>query len=277
MEAEISSIKARELFEEIEPGLRGIARRYGVVDPAGEARSWYARFIDILDAFNSGRLSREIHLPDGSVEVITGPSTSLQNEGFIKSLKPYLKKSFKNDLIKSFNREKIYQKVQDLDATKQPLHNHVIATEEQVIKLSDLLSIIESDCKRKSKSLNTARDYINHLFLKAIHEFHSNMFSEYGDIPIVRDLKAQDSRDFFIFDIREGRTESIGKILAESIEEIQIRSVQLVSRKLLSKEKGYFTLNRKISRYFNDALGGMPNRLKRLKLGSRDENGDFDI
>jgi len=44
-----------------------------------------------------------------------------------------------------------------------------------------------------------------------------------------------------------------------------IRSVVLISKKLLDEDKGYYALNRKISRYFNDEQGGMAGRLKRLK------------
>jgi hypothetical protein len=272
---------SQEIFGEIEQSLTGIAAKLGVSDPAGEARSWYARFIDILAGFNSGKLTREIHREDGTVESMPEQPSEEQRVAFRRSIKAYLKTAFKHDLIQAYNKRKRFLQVDDLDRAMQgnssPVKNHIIVTEEQVIKLSDLIATIDADYKRRKKSTAVARDYLNSLFLLSILKFYKKFIRTYGDQPIVRDLNAKDAREFFIFDIREGRTEAISKILTELVATEGIRSVTLCSRKLLSEENGYFNLNRKISRYFNDALGGMPNRLKRLRLGQPDESGDFDL
>ena len=285
MTAEISTNSAQTLFAELEPSLAGIAAKLRVSDPAGEARSWYARFTDIVSAFNAGKLQREIHRDDGTVETVPDNPTEEQNEAFKKSLKSYLKTAFKHDLIQAFNKRKRFVQIDDhLDrrhgepqsVASQPTAQ-VYLSEAEIIRLSDLINLIESDCKRKKKSVSVARDQVNYLFLLATHKFYKQFIKEYGDMPIVRDLHAQDARDFFIFDIREGRTVAIGQQLQGLIDHEPVRAVQLCCRKLLSPDKGYFTLNRKISRYFNSTLGGMAYRLKKLRLGHPDSDGDFDI
>lgn len=278
----MSTEYANELFVELEPPLIGMAAKLGVQDPAGEARSWYARFTDIISAFNSGTLRREIHREDGTVEDMPEHPTQEQITAFEKSLKSYLKTAFKHDLIQAFNRQKkIYSPISDDGQVGfkilQPPRHETCLSEEEIIRLSDLISLIELDCRRKKKSVSVARDQINYLFILATIKFYKQLLKDYGDMPIVRDLRAKDSRSFFVFDIREGRTEAIGDYLRELIDNESLRAVKLCSKKLLSSDKGYSTLNRKISRYFNNALGGMPYRLKKLRFGEPDSDGDFDI
>jgi hypothetical protein len=281
MTAEISTDSAQMLFSELEPSLTGIAAKLGVSDPAGEARSWYARFADIVSAFNLGKLQREIHRDDGTVEVLPESPTLEQNEAFQKSLKSYLKTAFKHDLIQAFNKRKRFVQIEDpdqeLSKASYPTPHSLLISEEEIIRLSDLVGLLEADCNRKRRNVSVARDQVNYLFILATLKFYKQLLHDYGDMPIVRDLHAKDARDFFIFDIREGRTEAIGQILRDLVAQEPARAVQLCSKKLLSPEKGYFTLNRKISRYFNNVLGGMPLRLKKLRLGQADIDGEFDI
>jgi hypothetical protein len=281
MDGEISSESAQAIFKEIEPSLAGIAAKMGISDPAGEARSWYARFCDILSGFNSGKLAKEIHRDDGTIESVPERPTEEQSIDFVKSLKSYLRTAFKHDLIQAYNKRKRFVQVDNPEQAMQrgvsPVQTHVLASEEEIIKLSDLIGLIESDCKRKKRSVTVARDQLNYLFLLSTLKFYKQFMRDYGDMPIVRDLAAKDAREFFVFDIREGRTEAIGKILEGLISKESVKAVKLSSRELLSPDKGYFTLNRKISRYFNNAMGGMPHRLKKLRFGPPDKDGDFDL
>lgn len=278
MTTEISGEASIVLFAEIEPSLTGIAAKLGVPDPAGEARSWYARFIDIVSAFNTGRLHREIHRDDGTIEEMPSNPSEEQILAFKKSLKAYLKTAFKHDLIQAFNKRKRF--VQFEEEAQAPPENPgrpTTLTHEEIIRLSDLIALIQGDAQRKRRSATLARDRINYLFLLATLKFYKKMLHDFGDIPIVRDLHAKDSRDFFIFDVREGRTEAIGIILQDLIDKESAKAVKLCSRKLLNPDKGYLTLNRKISRYFNDSLGGMPFRLKKARLGHTDDNEELDL
>ena len=272
---------AQALFSEIEPSLTGIAAKLGVSDPAGEARSWYARFADILAAFETGRLTREIYYDDGRIETFPENPSQEQIAAFRKSIKSYMKTSFKNDLIQAFNKRRVFVQIEDKEGQSLPagfqLQTHIHSSVEEIIRLSDLIKIIESDCRRKKRSASVARDHVNYLFLLSLLKFYRRFMKSYGVMPIVRNLNAKDARDFFVFDIRDGRTEAVGVILQDLVSKESVKTVALCSRKLLSPEKGYFTLNRKISRYFNNVLGGMPVRLKKLRFGLVEENGDIDL
>jgi hypothetical protein len=258
-----------ELFIELEPALAGIAAKLGTADPAGEARSWYARFSEIIQAFNSGRLHGEIHRDDGTIEQLSDHPTKEQVAAFKKSLKAYLKTSFKNDLRQAYKiRSRHASLSSDLEQSsiEKTLHHDHNLSEEEVIRLSDLVLLIKRDVERQRRTATAARDHANLLFLVAMLDFHMQLIADYGDMPIVRDLSACDPREFFVYDIREGRTAAISKRLKELLESEPAKAVHLCSKKLLSPDKGYFTLNRKISRYFNDNLGGMPLRLKKIRL-----------
>lgn len=263
--------KSAELFKLVEPQLTAIARKYGVEDPAGEARSWYARFIDIIKSFDDGRYEKRMLDEEGKSVPLPAEPSERELQAFYKSLLSYLKQSFRNDLIQGYNRQKKLQLIDDyedkrFDGSQQQRSVQVGAYDSgDIICLDDLLKIVNADVRRKERNAAVARDRLNFLFLKSVSIFYTQMFHEYGNVPIVRDINAVDARDFFIFDIREGRTEAIGKILGDLISQETIRAVVLSSKKLLSPESGYYALNRKISRYFNDMSGGMPARLKKAK------------
>lgn len=273
MQPIISENDSKEIFAKIEPALAAIAKTFSVSDARGEVQSWYPRFTSIVEGFNSGRLERRIRI---GKELITLTETPTEAEiaAFHKACIPYIKKSFKNDFLHAKIKNDKYSLFGNVDAeliqhSKEHITRYLNVenshTEEEVIYLSDLIDIIVADCKRKKKGTSLARDRINYLFIKSLLKYHRDLLAKLGNFPIVRDINALDSREFFVYDIRDGRTEAVRDILTDYISKEVNRNVILASQKLLSSNSGYFTLNRKISRYLNDFCGGMPYRLRRLK------------
>lgn len=264
--------RKEEIFGVAEPQLVAIARRFNLHDPEGEARSWFFRFQKILQGFDEGRYDKR-YKDDANVEhPFPENPTEEQQRLFQRSLVAYLKKAFKNDLKAQYRKQKRIHLVSDYEADVAPdpeavqeSINALAHSSDDVICLEDMLSIMRDDAAREERLATVARDRLNVLFLKAICAFYEKMYEKYGNFSIVRDLNAKDSRDFFIYDIREGRTEGIRQELEALIEEEPVRAVVLQSRKLLAPGSGYYALNRKISRYFNDEHDGMPNRLRKAK------------
>ena len=264
--------RKEEIFGVAEPHLAVIARRFNLHDPQGEAKSWFFRFQKIIQGFDEGRYEKRYKDAAGNVHELPEDPSEEQVAFFYRSLVAYLKTAFRNDLRADYRKKKRVHLVSDYEtdvkpstASVQESLNTMIHSSSDVIGLKDMLSILEEDVVREGRLATVARDRLNVLFLKAVSIFYKKMFEQYGDFSIVRDLNAKDSRDFFIYDIREGRTESIGAELSTLLKDEPLRAVVLQSTKLLKEGSGYYALNRKISRYFNDEHGGMAARLKKAK------------
>lgn len=262
-----------EIFGVAEPHLVGIARRFNLHDPEGEARSWFFRFQKILQGFDEGRYEKRYKDDDGTVHLYPEEGATAQQTAWLyRSVVAYLKTAFKNDLRAQYRKQKRIHLVSDYEADVAPdaeavqgSINALAHSTDEVICLEDMLRIVRDDASREERLATVARDRLNVLFLKAVCTFYEKMYERYGSFSIVRDLNAKDSRDFFIYDIREGRTEGIRQELEALIKEEPVRAVVLQSKKLLAPGSGYYALNRKISRYFNDEHDGMPNRLRKAK------------
>jgi len=261
-----------EIFRVAESHLVSTARRFNLHDPEGEARSWFFRFQNILQGFDDGRYKKRYKTDDGNSHDLPEEPTEEQMGLFYRSLVAYLKTSFKNDLKAQYRKQKRLHLISDYETEIAPdaeavqgSINALAHSKDDVICLHDLLSIMKDDLAREDRLATVARDRLNVLFLKAVCTFYDKMLQSYGNFSIVRDLNAKDSRDFFVYDIREGRTEGIRQELDLLIQDEPIRAVVLQSKKLLAPNSGYYALNRKISRYFNDEHDGMPNRLRRIK------------
>jgi len=264
--------RKEEIFGVAEPSLVSIARRFNLHDPHGEAKSWFFRFQKILEGFDEGRYEKRYKASNGSVHELPEVPTDEQIKLFYRSLIAYLKQSFKNDLKAQYRKQKRIHLISDYESDVKPdpaaVQESISAlahSASDVIGLEDMLKVIREDVVKEDRLATVARDRLNVLFLKAVYSFYERMFEQYGNFSIVRDLHAKDARDFFIYDIREGRTGGIGKELSLLLKKEPVRAVVLQSRKLLLPGSGYYALNRKISRYFNDEHDGMPSRLRKAK------------
>lgn len=260
---------AIDIFKDVEPGLIAIGKSFNLHDPEGEAKSWYPKYLSILHRFDSGHFYKQ-YLNNSTKQLVPDAPTQEIECLFLKSLGRYIKVAYRNDLSAEYNKERRKSEI-STNAAQQGCPDAEYTTilssydTAEIISLKDLIHIISIDLNRAIRNASIAREELNRCFIQALLEYYNSLYEMFGDFSIIRDYFAIDSKDFFIYDIREGRTEGVRANLVKLIEDLNIISVSLMGNKFLSKPDGYIVLNKKISRYFNEYLGGMPNRLKELK------------
>lgn len=261
--------RSKEIFEKLEPELMIIARKYQITDPAGEARSWYMKFMEILKKFDNGQLVKYYQDTTGKQQALPIEPNAKEQKAFERSLSAYLKTSFRHDIFESYRRDVKQKKcqVEMANILSSPTASASFVCDE-IITLDDIIDIIAFDLKRATSTASVARDDVNRIFLQSTLNYHLELKSKYGNFPIVRDISAINPGEFFVYDLREGRTEGIRIAIAELLKTEKNRMVILTYTKI-AEGKGYHALNRKISRYFNDHLKGMPERLRDMKNKKR--------
>jgi len=244
--------KAEELFGAIEPHLRKKALKHRVQDPQGEALSFYAKYIEIIRGIDEGRyLGWASDMKEG---IARGETPGL----FIA----YMVKSFANELLAQNRRDShkappTVLPTVHVDLNPEDAYHDAM----QHPKISDLVELVETELHRSKKNITTVREKVNVLFLKAMVSYFAVLDAELGNTPIVRNYKANKSKDFFIIEVRESHFRT--KFLVEKISELITLEdnprVIKVSKRLLGTEDDRSALNQRISRYYSK----LPARLRR--------------
>ncbi len=258
----ISEELKRELFDKIQPSLIAIGYKFKDSDPKGSALSWWSRYHEIIEMYNSSPDMHKIRLKDGTEHRISEIDESNKAD-WMRSMSAYLSTAYKNNYIAAIAKNKISTKNdKDWYAPLSSTASTHVSAEEQIL-LSDLIAIIAKDAARKASLATTYTEIISALILEGLLTYYKGMVQKYGNVNIVRDYHASTPRYFFISDISESRAQEVGAYIAPKAAEYG--KVVEAKIKSLCSESSLENIKRRIDYYLLDFNGGIIQRLKKRK------------
>ncbi len=267
MEPLISEALKKEIFEKIQPRLINLGYKFKEADPKGSALSWWARYHAIVEQYNS---SPDMHLifdRQAGTQIQISSIDDTNKDMWTKSFCAYLRKAYKNDLLKDHSRNNLTLEcenhiiVEEQPANPLLLNQHF--SEEETVSINDLLSIIKLDSSRAKAIATTYTTILNSILLQSLVEYYSEMLKKFGNINIVKNYASSTSKDFFISDISDDRTNDVAQLMLAKATSFG----KLVQAKILKmvSEPGKTTIKKRINGYFGSYKGGLVARLKKRK------------
>lgn len=257
-----------ELYSELKPALVATAYKYKVPNPDEFADGWLSRAYLIIDKFDKGHLEKKVYLESEGKNVLVDYDPKVhKNQELDKSLKAYLKRSFINDVIKQYHKEKKktnFQKnyVDSFGSIETGGYSTIDSfLHYDSVFIDDVIGLLEVDIKRLESNTTSVLDKVTQAFLKAMHTYCLDMQSEYGNFVVVKDVDISDNKRFFSENFRADLEHGVRAKLCETIlKEKNPVLIKKLSYLIDPKKRG--TLQKRLFRYLFEYHNGYPKRLR---------------
>lgn len=255
------------VYDDIKPSLLRTAYNYNVPNPEQFVDEWFTSAYMIVRKMDLGDLDTKVikENSDGTdYDLVDYDKNKHTLKEVLKSTKAYLRKSFRNDLIKNYkSRKKFQDYVQNAKAGVIQASSSLDGIMETTpVYLEDFLELLELDLKRLSSDSESAINAkVNYLFIYSMAKYCKSVFDELGNIAVVSDIEEQENKKFFIREFKSdleagARLHLANFVLQETNPVVVARLASLVN----PDKKG--TIQKKMTRYLFEYHNGFPKRLR---------------
>lgn len=260
-----------EIYADLDVSLRGIARKLNTPHPKQSVDEWFSRAYEIALKFDRKELTAKVRLEE-SEELSNYDTSRHTTEQLEHDFKRYLRQAFSNDLHRAYALGKRIVSESDIAAAgmyiekmaaRAPAAQPLPIFRYDVIKLSQLVRLLEDDLSRLSQDRRSMPDAIYHAFIQAFLNYCRGLLQlpEWQEVAVIPDPDETDSKLYFNPDFRVELENNVRRELCRII--ISEKNPILVHRlHVLADSSGPAALRKRLFRYLFEYRGGIPDRIR---------------